>query len=77
MYLFMTLFVLSFVGLEIWFLKYDRLLSADPLFFDIFKYCIIPAAIFFVYVVSYNTYQVVYSSEDELRNEQQKSEQSK
>ena len=35
MYLYLSLFIVSFVGLEIWFLNFDRLMDADPLFFDL------------------------------------------
>ena len=30
-----SLFIVSFVGLEIWFLNFDRLINTEPLFFDI------------------------------------------
>ncbi len=76
MYLFISLYALSFGGLEIWFLKYDKLLNADPLFFDAIRSETIFGLIFYVFVISYHTYQVVYNSEDELENERQKVENS-
>ena len=35
MYLFISLFIVSFVGLEVWFVYFDRLMNAEPLFFEI------------------------------------------
>ncbi len=74
MFLFVFLFIISFVGIEIWFLKYNRLINAEPLFFDIVRYTFLFGIVFFVFVISYNAYRVVYISEDQLKKEQEKSE---
>ena len=74
MYLFIFIFILSFVGLEIWFLNFDRLMNAEPLFFDIVRYSLLFGIIFFVFVISYHAYSVVNISEDALREEQGKVE---
>jgi len=74
MFLFVFLFIISFVGIEIWFLKYNRLINAEPIFFDIIRYSFLFGIIFFVFVISYHAYRVVYISEDQLKKEQEKSE---
>lgn len=74
MYLFISLFIVSFVGLEIWFLNFDRLMNAEPLFFDIVRYSFLFGIIFFVFVISYHTYNVVNISEHALKEEQGKVE---
>jgi len=74
MFLFVFLFIISFVGIEIWFLKYNRLINAEPIFFDIVRYSFLFGIIFFVFVISHHAYRVVYISEDQLKKEQEKSE---
>jgi class 3 adenylate cyclase len=74
MYLFISLFIVSFVGLEIWFLNFDRLINAEPLFFDIVRYSFVFGIIFFVFVISYHAYSVVNISEHALVKEQGKVE---
>ena len=74
MYFFIYLFIVSFLGLEIWFLKYDKLTNADPIFFSIVEYSLIVGLIFFVYVIAHHAHKAVYISEDNLNKEQQKSE---
>jgi class 3 adenylate cyclase len=74
MFLFIFLFILSYVGIEIWFTKYDRLINADPIFFDFMRYTQVFGLSFFVFVISYHAYHVVYVSEDQLKREQEKSE---
>ena len=74
MYLFATLFTVSFVGLEIWFLHFDRLMNAEPLFFDLVRYSVHVGIIFFVFVVSYHAYNVINISEYALKKEQEKVE---
>jgi len=76
MYLFIALFILSFVGLEIWFLNFDRLMNAEPLFFDIVRYSLFIGIIFFVFVISYHAYNVVNISEHALKEAQGKVEKS-
>lgn len=72
MYLFISLFIVSFIGLEIWFLNFDRLMDADPLFFDLVRYSFSLGIIFFVFVISFHAYNVVNISEHALKEEQGK-----
>lgn len=72
MYLYISLFIVSFVGLEIWFLNFDRLMDADPLFFDLVRYSFYLGIIFFVFVISFHAYNVVNISEHALKEEQGK-----
>ena len=72
MYLFIFLFIVSFVGLEIWFVNFDRLMDAEPLFFEIVRYSFSFGIIFFVFVISYHAYSVVNISEHALKEEQEK-----
>ena len=72
MCLFISLYIVSFVGLEIWFLNFDRLMDADPLFFDLVRYSFSLGIIFFVFVISFHAYNVVNISEHALKEEQGK-----
>ncbi|NNK85363.1 MAG: hypothetical protein HKO91_07425, partial [Desulfobacterales bacterium] len=72
MYLFISLFIVSFIGLEIWFLNFDRLMDADPLFFVLVRYSFYLGIIFFVFVISFHAYNVVNISEHALKEEQGK-----
>jgi class 3 adenylate cyclase len=74
MYLFISIFIISFVGLEMWFLNFDRLLSAEPLFFTIIRYSVLFGITFFIFVISYHAYSVVNISESALKEEQGKVE---
>ncbi len=74
MYLFISLFIVSFVGVEIWFLNFDRLMNAETLFFDIVRYGFLFGIIFFVFVISFHAYNVVNISEHALKEEQGKVE---
>ena len=72
MYLFISLFIVSFVGLEIWFLNFNRLIYTDPLFFDLVRNSLYLGIIFFVFVISFHAYNVVNISEHALKEEQEK-----
>ena len=72
MYLFISLFIASFVGLEIWFLNFNKLINAEPLFFEIVRYSLFFGIIFFVFVISFHAYNVVNVSEHALKEEQEK-----
>jgi hypothetical protein len=72
MCLFISLYIVSFVGLEIWFLSFDRLMDANPLFFDLVRYSFSLGIIFFVFVISFHAYNVVNISEHALKEEQGK-----
>ena len=74
MYLFISLFIVSFVGVEIWFQNFDRLMNAEPLFFELVRYCLYFGIIFFVFVISFHAYNVVNISENALKEEQGKVE---
>ena len=74
MYLFISLFVVSFVGLEVWFVYFDRLMNAEPLFFEIVRYGLFFGIIFFVFVISYHAYNVINFSEHALKEERGKVE---
>ena len=69
MYPMLSLFPVSFIGVEIWFHYFDRLINADPLFFELARYCLFLGIIFFVFVISYHTYNVVNISENALKEE--------
>jgi class 3 adenylate cyclase len=74
MYLFISLFIVSFVGLEVWFVYFDRLMNAEPLFFEIVRYGLFFGIIFFVFVISYHAYNVINFSEHALKEERGKVE---
>jgi adenylate cyclase len=74
MYSVVLLYVLSFIGLEVWFASHAPVLKVEHNFFIIGKYSVIGGLIFLIVAISFYSYSIINSSEALLEEERQKSE---
>jgi len=74
MFFYIFLFIISFIGIEIWFFSHNGLISEGSRFSYIVRYSVLGGISFFVFVISFHAYRVVNISEYHLKNEQEKAD---